>query len=141
MDPRLARAIRETLGNPRANTTSVVVDTSAFGLAAEKASYEKAAKGAAGTGRPIPDIHGVAKDRATRARVGGGPKANGGGGIARGDRILRQRGQRAELGAGAVAGVIADLLTTTLSIGFRYGELVLEDRRARRAARVEGPAA
>ena len=45
--------------------------------------------GVAGTGREISSLRGVAKDRAVKAFFGDGPKANGGGGIARGEKVLK----------------------------------------------------
>lgn len=44
--------------------------------------------GKAGTGRRISDLHGAPQLRAATARIGGGPKAMGGGGIVAGQRRL-----------------------------------------------------
>lgn len=45
--------------------------------------------GVAGTGRKISTLAGAAKERAAKAFLGGGPKANGGGGMALGETALK----------------------------------------------------
>lgn len=54
--------------------------------------WAAAARGTAGTGRPIPTIHGEPKMNAIRAAIGGGTKANGGAGQAGAAAVLRKAG-------------------------------------------------
>jgi hypothetical protein len=138
MDPRFLAAISDAIdaGDVHAAVPSKP-DTSAFGRAAEHVTYRRAARNDAGTGRPIPELHGASKDSAIRANIGGGPQANGGGGMARGDEIMRQKGQRAELAAG-LSGLAVDLivkgLISAVDVGIRYAAVRLEDRKAQREA-------
>ena len=61
-----------------------------FGAGASTAVTKAAhAFGKAGTGKKISELSGAAKDKATAALFGGGPKSAGGGGIARGEIVLR----------------------------------------------------
>ncbi|MGW8431225.1 hypothetical protein ACWGJ9_08875 [Curtobacterium citreum] len=54
--------------------------------------WAAAARGNAGTGRPIPSINGEPKMKAMRAFIGGGTKANGGAGEAGAAAALRKAG-------------------------------------------------
>lgn len=59
------------------------------GRAAKQAAFKTAvAVGAASTGKPISELHGIAQVKATQALIGGGPLAKGGSGIAGGVRRL-----------------------------------------------------
>lgn len=107
-------------------------DTSAFGRAAERSRYQRAAQGTSGTGRPIPETYGAAHDSATRAAVGGGPKP-GGGGMSLGDQRLRATASRAEFGASLGITAAATMLTTSLNVAIRWAVLCYEDRKAARA--------
>lgn len=60
------------------------------GLASSLGVYELInTLGKASTGTPISSLKGVAADNATRAWLGGGPKASGGGGIELGNKVLK----------------------------------------------------
>jgi len=133
MDPLLFRANSESCGIDGSNfIASPHVNTSAFGRAAQRAKYDKAATGNAGTGRPIPTIYGAPKDRAIRAKIGGGPEANGGGGIVQGDKNLHRTGVRAEVGADIAISLATEALEKVLDIGIRYVSLRIQDRKTRR---------
>ena len=64
--------------------------------------------GKAGTGTPIADLHGAPRDRAAMARLGGGPKAYGGGGIATGEKRMNGIATGIELGLPILLTVIAE---------------------------------
>lgn len=66
--------------------------------AAQDAIWAAAACGTAGTGRPIPIIHGEPKMKAMRAFIAGGTKANGGPGEAGAEAVLKKVGL---IGAGS----------------------------------------
>ena len=57
-------------------------------LAAYGALHAVVSLGKAGTGKPIVELHGAPRLQAAKARVGGGPEAYGGGGMAKGQKRL-----------------------------------------------------
>jgi hypothetical protein len=59
---------------------------------AKQSVWDTAARGNAGTGTPIPTLHGAQRQYATEAAVGGGTKANGGGGREAAEAALRKAG-------------------------------------------------
>jgi len=75
---------------------------------AQASIRQTAAQGNAGTGRPIPTLHGAPKTYATEAAIGGGTVANGGGGRAAAAGVLNRAGRSAF--AGALAGHAALIL-------------------------------
>lgn len=64
--------------------------------------------GKASTGKPIADLYGAPRLRAAKARFGGGPKANGGGGIAAGEKRLNGIATGVEWGLPVLVTVIAE---------------------------------
>jgi transcriptional regulator with XRE-family HTH domain len=64
--------------------------------------------GKAGTGRPIANTYGAARDRGARARFGGGSKASGGGGMEIGDKRLNWVATGVELALPIIVTAIAE---------------------------------
>lgn len=77
-------------------------------LAAYGALHAVVSLGKAGTGKPIVDLHGAPQLRAAKARLGGGPRASGGGGIAAGQRRLNGIATGVEWGLPVVVTVFAE---------------------------------
>lgn len=83
------RALASVAVRSRAIVSTIATQTPEMAALARAAVYEAVAKGVSGTGRAIPELKGIARDSAVRARAGFGSKANGGFGMKGGDGILR----------------------------------------------------
>lgn len=110
-------------------------EASAF---AQASISQTAEQGNAGTGRPIPTLHGAPKTYATEAAIGGGTVANGGGGRAAAAGVLNRAGRSAF--AGALAGHTALILCdVAMQVGPGIATALvraeLDVRAAERAAR------
>lgn len=85
---RLARRGVLTVASAGAQFAATGASKEVGELAAYGALRTVVSLGKAGTGKPIVDLHGAPQIRAAKARIGGGPKANGGGGITAGEKRL-----------------------------------------------------
>jgi len=131
MDPRLVAAILDVLGESPTNVSLGATAGRAAGPAVRKSILGRAATKNASTGTPIPNLRGIAADRATLAAVGGGAKAAGGSGIAGGLQVLDKAVMTVQLAAYGItaAAIVAE-------IGIRYAAHVRSDRAAA-AAEIE----
>lgn len=86
----LLRDAPKTDGNDLVMWAAGASSSVLFGAGASTAVTKAAHTfGKAGTGKRISELYGAAKDKATAALFGGGPKSAGGGGIARGELVLK----------------------------------------------------
>lgn len=130
MDVRLLIAATEVLGGSGAHDlVGTVVTAGETKTRIRSGILNWATTRDAGTGTPIAELHGAARDNAVMAAIGGGPKALGGGGRAAGEKTLSQEGLKAQL---VTYGVDAAIVVT--QIGIRYAQLVRQDRKAAREA-------
>ncbi|WP_300595135.1 hypothetical protein [Microbacterium sp.] len=106
---RLASAFRESL------YAYIPVPSSPEGIgsgasdAAKQWRYNRAVDGIASTGTPVKTIHGAARYNAAYAILGGGTKANGGGGVA--------GGLASQVHIGKLTGVAAELAYPLFAAG------------------------
>jgi hypothetical protein len=133
MDRRLITAINDVLdADGLQDVARGGVIAAGAGPAVQKRILAGAAKGTAGTGARISSLWGAAAEKATLARLGGGTKMAGGGGIARGEQVLSRTALFTRL---AIFGITAT--PTVVKIARRYSQLVRDDRRLASAASAE----
>ena len=105
---RLARGGVATVAAAGAQFAALGASGAVGQLAAYGALHGVVSLGKAGTGKPIVDLHGAPQLRAAKARLGGGPKANGGGGIAAGQKRLNGIATGVEWGLPVLVTVLAE---------------------------------
>lgn len=105
---RLARGGVATVAAAGAQFSAIGASKAVGQLAAYGALQAVVSLGKAGTGKKIADLHGAPQLRAAKARVGGGPKANGGGGIAVGQKRLNGIATGVEWGLPVLVTVVAE---------------------------------
>lgn len=130
----LLAAVADVLGGPPVDLGPARAVAETAGPAAVHRLRGRAAAGDAGTGTPIAELRGVAKDRAIRSNLGGGRQDAGGGGIPAGDARVSAVRWRTGL---AAAGVLVTL-EVAAKIGARYAQLWHEDRALARVDDVDG---
>jgi hypothetical protein len=105
---RLARGGVATVAANGAQFAAIGASKAVGQLVAYGALQAVVSMGKAGTGKAIVDLHGAPQFRAATARFGGGPKANGGGGMAVGQKRLNWIATGIEVGLPILVKEIAE---------------------------------
>lgn len=134
LDPRLVAAFRESLVDCLPSVAAVAGTRDAANRAAQQWMFDRAAKGFASTGTPIPTLHGPPRTNAIYSNLGGGPKRQGGLGIAGGRTALNRTGGQAALAAELTLPFITIGANIAADTAWRYGRAVWQDRRRAKLA-------
>lgn len=89
-----------------------IAGPAAGALAPSAAKAAVSRLGKAGTGRSIAQLHGASREKAIMANLGGGPISKGGGGIARGEKLLDQIADSSALTATGLVQLAGGLYAT-----------------------------
>lgn len=109
---------------------SAAADAHVEGKKLRQDLLDAAGRAMAGTGTPIPELRGIARENATMAVLGNGPKYAGGEGIAGGVKNLSRAERRV-----ALSGYGVTAATTIALIGTRYLTLVRKQRKLDRESK------
>lgn len=125
IDPLLLQAINDVMGDAAGRAQAITTPMTAWvaGQAVKQQRVNAASMGTASTGTPIPELRGIARQKATISALDNGSKATGGGGIEGGLRSLRNSAIAVELAVFGISGAI-----TVGRITVRYRQLVRQDR-------------